>query len=57
MKELRLTQKEVILMPTEDELMHKAIMNGKLKEKGFDLTREIEKQIDLETGVITYSQN
>ena len=44
-------------MPTEDELMHKAIMNGKLKEKGFDLTREIEKQIDLETGVITYSQN
>lgn len=57
MKELRLTQNEVILMPVEDELLHKAIMNTKLKEQGFDLAIAIEKHIDLETGDIVYSQN
>jgi hypothetical protein len=57
LKELRLTQKEVILLPVEDILMHKAIMNAKFKEQGFDLTKSIEKYIDVKTGDIVYSQN
>lgn len=57
MKELRLSQKEVILMPVEDKSMHKAIMDAKMKEQGFDLVKAIEKTVDLKTGDIIYTQN
>lgn len=56
MKELRLTQKEVVLMPVEDGLIYKAIMDTKLKEQGITLEKPIEKHVEFETGDIIYSQ-
>lgn len=56
MKELVLTQKEVILLPTFDEQMMKCVMEGRLKEKGFDLTRSINKRVNYNNGDIIYTQ-
>lgn len=56
MKQLVLTQQEVILMPTEDEYLHKALMNARFKQAGFDLVKPIEKSVNFDNGDIVYSQ-
>ncbi len=56
MKELVLTQKEVILLPTFDEQMMKCVMEARLKEKGFDLTKPVNKRVNYNNGDIIYTQ-
>lgn len=57
MKKLVLTQREVILLPVEDESMHQAIMKAKFTEKGFDLTKPIHKDVNMDNGDIIYTQD
>ena len=56
MKQVILTQQEVILMPTEDEHMHKALMNARFKQVGMDLEQPITKSVN-SNGDIIYSQD
>lgn len=44
-------------MPTEDEYLHKALMDARFKSAGFDLSKPIEKNVNFNNGDIVYSQN